>query len=447
LVLRTSAFVTLALVGTARANPDSLVPSAADPGKPIDFFTYVDYDYTVEKAAITRERVGDPAADPLGPPPKYHDLLFHQYQHTITPRLEMGVFHDAWLSVALPIVITQSRELELDKDVARNMSSTVQDGLLPMMGYDANDPTTPPAGNVMFRGVNRHGLDQVHVGLGFAPMNQRRDDTKPTWKLGAEARFSIGKIMRFDPMNTGSETGVSTGVHELRLWTTVDKKLGWAEPWFELYWQTPIAAKSSSLFGNPGFGATNTDLQQTAGVSFGFEAYIVDDDVNQNRVSFDLGTRVVAHFEGRGYSEMWEVFALAGDSRTPTNPLILDQDPVTPDVQALSHPGITNIENYLETSARATIRAQLGSHVHFAAFAETVWKTDHVITFADAGVDLPTCTGNVTSRCETDDNDLVTPGTEEVNPLHKALIDLVGHRYLSEHNFTLVIGAEATLLF
>ena len=56
--------------------------------------------------------------------------------------------------------------------------------------------------------------------------------------------------------------------------------------------------------------------------------------------------------------------------------------------------------------------------MRFSAGADIVWKTDHVITFADAGVDLPTCGAGVTTHCETDANDVVNPGTAEVNPLH-----------------------------
>jgi len=430
----------------ASANPDSVVPTAADPGKPIDFFVHVDYEYTSDKSSLVRERAGDPSANPLGPVPVLNDLKFKQTSHLVTPRIEMGVFHDTWLSVALPVVISQSHELDTDTGVDRNTSSTIEDGLLPASGFDATDPSNPLGGNAVFKGVTRHGLDQLHLGLGFAAMNQHRDDTKPTWKMGGEFRLSVGKIMRFDPANPSAETGVSTGVHELRLWTTVDKKLGWVEPWFELYWQLPVGQRTGSLFTNPGFGATNVDLSQTAGAGFGLETYFVDDGANGNRIGLDLGAHVIAHFEGRGYSEMWEVFTLAGDPRT-NGPLVVDADPVMPGVQALAHPGITNIENYLETRARASIRAELAHRVMFSAFGEAVWKTDHAITFANAGVDLPTCSATVTSHCETEDNDTINPGTEEVNPLHKALIDLVGHRFISTHGFSVVVGVETLFLF
>jgi hypothetical protein len=44
-------------------------------------------------------------------------------------------------------------------------------------------------------------------------------------------------------------------------------------------------------------------------------------------------------------------------------------------------------------------------------------------------------------------NDVINPGTAEVNPLHAPKIDLVGHRYLSQDNFGIVIGVSGQVLF
>ena len=178
---------------------------------------------------------------------------------------------------------------------------------------------------------------------------------------------------------------------------------------------------------------------------FGLEAYLLDDPAADRRITAELGGRITAHFEGRGYSEMWEAFALAGDRRI-AGPLVLDADPLTPGVQAVSHPGVSNLENYLETSARLAVRARFGARLSFAGFGELIWKTDHVISFADAGVELPTCPTGA-PRCETDDNELVNPGTAEVNPLHARKIDLVGHRYRAEASRGYVLGLEARLAF
>ena len=443
-VLRLAAILVVLAGATAHANPASLVPGGTDPDlttptgvsqSKVLIVGSVDYAYESDTASIVRESIGDPTADPLAPLPTHRDLKFKQFRHTITPRIDVGVYHDFFVYGALPIVITQARELNLDTGVARAGSSTIVDGLVPMAGFDARDPNTPTPGDLIFRGPTRKGLDQVHLGIGYAPMNQVRDDTKPTWKLGAEVRLAFGRVAKFDPVAPNANTAVGRGVHELRLWTSFDRRLGWAEPWVQLWWQVPLKATSDSLFTNPysAFGATYTQKGQEAGVAFGFEAYAIDDPHDHNRISLDLGARFVGHFEGRDYSEMWEAFAYAGDSRG-TGPLILDGDPATPGLQAASHPGISNLENYFEYAGRVALRAELGPHVRFAVLADFIKKTDHVITFADAGVDK-------------DGNDLVNPGTAEVNPLHVDRIDLVGHRYRSQENFGFVIGVEGQLLF
>lgn len=440
---------------TAYANPASLVPGGVDSvsgsdqllaQSRVNVIGAVDYEYEHDTSTIWRESDKDTTADPLGALPRHRDLGFRQDRHTITPRLAVGIFHDTFFTAALPVVITQSRELHLDTGVTREGSSTVQSGLLPAAGYDAQDPTTPPNGDVMFRGPTRHGIDQIQLGLGFAPMNQQRDETKPTWKLGAELRLAIGQVMKFDPMAPGANSGVSSGVHELKLWTSFDRKLDWVEPWVQIFWQVPLATTSDSLFQEPGFGAVNTAKSQIAGVEFGCEISALDNVTERNRISIDIGGKAIAHFEGRDYSEMWEVFAFAGDSRG-TGPLILDSDPVKTGVQATSYPGISNIENYLETTAKLAVRAEIGPHVRFVVGADIVWKTDHVITFADAGVDLPTCGSGQTTHCETTNNDVVNPGTVEVNPLHVGGIDLVGHRYHSEDNFGIVLGVSGQVIF
>lgn len=444
-VLRASALASLLLLGvagTARANPFSLVPSAGVEDRHALFD--LEYRYELDSSTVAREGIGA-GSDPLEPIRRTDDLAFHQFRHVLTPRAEIGVFRDTWVSFALPIIITQARELELADGIDRASSTTLRDGLLPMGGFDARDPAAAPPGNMVFRGVGRAGLDQVHVGLGVAPMNQDRDDTKPTWKLRADLLLAVGKVMKFDSMDPGSETGVSRGVHEVRISTSFDRRFRWVEGWFELFWQRPIATKSGSLFEDPGFGATNASPSQRAGISAGLELYAVNDKVTGNRIGVDLGAKAIAHFEGREYTEMWEVFAFAGDSRR-SGPLVLDRDPVDPGLQAMSHPGISNIENYLETTGQIAVRAALGSNVRFGAVVDLTWKTDHAITFADAGIDLPTC-GTGSGACEDDNNDLVDPGSSEVNPLHVPLVDLVGHRYLSQDNFAFSLGVQGTVTF
>jgi hypothetical protein len=278
-------------------------------------------------------------------------------------------------------------------------------------------------------------------------MNQRRDVSKPTWKLGAELALAVGEIARFDAMAPANNEAVGRGTHEIHLWTTVAKRSGFLESRFGLGWRAPVATKSGSAFRDLGYGSTNVLPQQQAEVTFALGATVLERTAQRRRVDIELGSRVRAHFEGRGYSELWEVLALAGDARVAGAPLVLDSDPVTTGNQPLSHPGISNIENYLDLGGKLAVRAQLGGGLQLAAMTELVWRTDHLLTFADAGVDLPTCAAGQTTGCEVANNDLIDAGTEEENPAFASRVDLVGHRYRSVDGFGVVLGLQLTGAF
>src|SRR5262245_47601833 len=102
----------------AFAGPDSIVPGGQDPESPdagfaqksVDLWTVVDYEYELDSATLVREVV-DPMRDPLDGTRTVQDLKFKQFRHKITPRLEIGVFRDTFVTAALPIVINQAREL------------------------------------------------------------------------------------------------------------------------------------------------------------------------------------------------------------------------------------------------------------------------------------------------------------------------------------------------
>jgi hypothetical protein len=381
-------------------------------------------------------------------------------RHTLTPRIEIGVFTDLSLSVALPIVLSRSRTLKLDQRaqpcvfpgtgdeptcIDRTNSSTIGDDLLPASGFDA-DGADLSTGDTIFRSPTRRGLDQIYLGMTWAPMNQRRDRTKPTWKLGAEARVAIGEPMRLDPQAPAGDTSVGRGVHEVRLWTSFAKRMGRAEPYMEMWWLAPLGVTGDSAFRDLGYGLERPQSQQQAGTRFGVEATLWHRPVRNQRIALDLSGRLEANFEGRGYSEMWEVFQYAGNVEQ-SGPLVLDADPIEPGVQALEHPGVTAIENHVRLGGRAGVQVVLGEHFQLGAAFELISAQGHIITFAEAGVDLPTCDANITTNCERDRNSVVNAGTAEVNPAYVPLIDMVGRRYFVDEAIDYMVLINARFLF
>ena len=465
----------LTLIGALAALPSTAladggdyteIGSALDKDDPFDLHVSLDYGFESRSGGIKREVSG--FVDPLLPDrvAVAKDLLFTGTRHVLTPKVRVGVYTDVEVTVGLPIIIRDAYTLEFDQSSAPCVlppdpgtptcinalnSSTIQDGLLPTNGFDADDPSTgftDPGDPTIFRGTTRKGIDQIHLGAAWAPMNQKRDSTKPTWKLGTEFRIAVGDTMEFDRERPDKSTGVGRGVHEIRLWTSMAKRVSWSEPFIEVWWQAPIGETSESLFIETGFGEDRAGPQQIAGTRFGFEGIAWEDAPANQRIGLEFSSMFQAHFEGRAYSPMWEVFAYAGDADDdPANPLVIDQDPTAAGVQALSHPGVTNVENYIRFAGRFRVNAQIGERARFGVGFQLQHDTSHLISFADAGIDLPECSGTVTTNCETANNDTVERDSQEANPYHIPLIDQSGHRYRLDESFDYHVLVHAMLLF
>jgi len=455
-LLRTTAaavcMTAAALASRAEASPESEVASAFDKGDKFDIHLRLEYRFIAHRAAIKREMSGLPGADPDGPVPLVKDLVVRGARHELVPRLELGVFTDLAVTAALPVVLRDSRRLAFDQGegdgcvfptdpgmancIDRTNSTTIRDGLLPEEGFDVGGGTLDPGGATIFRGVERHGLDQLHLGLVWAPMNQERDDTKPTWKLGAELRIAVGRTMTFDRADPSSSDGVSRGIHELRLYTSMARRLAWAEPFFEVYWQGAIASRDGAPLDapSPEFGAQQTGAQQLAGGRFGFEAIAWESRSASERIGLRLSGNLDAHFEGRDYTDLWEVLAYAGDA-TAGGPLALDADPTASGSQTISHPGVSNVENFLTLGGEAGVDVHLGPKIRFEFAFGLDWDQSHLLTFADPGIDSD------------DLDDTVDPGTDEVNPLHAPLIDTAGRRYRIDQSIDYSLVSGFRLLF
>jgi hypothetical protein len=453
--------------------------SAMDEDDPFDIFITVDYAFEAKRAAIKREFAGLPGSSVDGPMPIVKDLLYYEDRHTITPRVQIGLFHDLELNLALPIVVSDSRHYDFDQRepncdfsgedancIDETNSSTFRDGILGTgtngnIGYDANDPGTnfAPGSTRVFNGVNRAGLDQIHLGVAWAPLNQERDDTKPTWAVAGELRLAIGAPMKFDRLNPGAEDSVGRGFNEVRLSTSLSKRTPWAEPFVTFFWQAPLPTDGSSppttpkgsadtQFWNVGFGQDSVLPQQSAGTTFGFNGIPWQNPRQKQFLMIEVRGNVAAHFEGRGYSEMWEIFAYGGDvANDASAPLRVDRDPTSPDDAAISHPGVTTIENYLTFGGRLGVRGQMGDRAKFNASFELDYDQAHRVSWTDAGQELPQCSGASQAGCEVGNDNVVTPGTKEVNPLFTRVIDLPGRRYVVDESVTYVLMLSGTLMF
>jgi len=484
----------LALAGPARAAEETELASSFDDDDPFDFNIKVGYLRESRQAAIKREFQCDrsrPAAEYQECLEAYpaigvaKDLRYRQLRNVLNLRGEIGIWQDLQIHVEAPLVLGDHRKLRFDhetdgpcitpnevrpggdttNDMATCVSSfnstSANDGLLRGIDRDNYDRELVAGEDIDENATQgyhlpaRSGLDQLHVGIDWGALSQERDDTKPTWVVGVEWRIPVDDPMTYDPENPTLDTNVGRGIHELKFSTSMSKRWTYVEP-FMGFWYIYPKAKESSQFLDYRGGQDKFRPQMRAGTEFGFEIIPWQVPEEKQKFSIELGGAVRAHFEGRGYSEMWEVFSRNPQLDGPCRPggSDPDQDQVwvncdrgiddadSPDFDGdgrpdglIEHPGVTDIENYLTLGSHAAVRVQMGEWVKFRIGVGLEYDQEHIITFTDGGEEI-----NGNGRIDPSD-------PQEVHPMFRPLIDQTGRRYRVEDTFVFNFFAQGTLLF
>lgn len=343
-------------------------------GNVFDLHFGVSYDFDFKKAAIMREW-GSGGKNNLA-----RDLIFRQFRHTVTPTLEIGLWHDLSVYIALPVVVSDNRNYSFDKELGADCkfaepgggtancvnkvnSTSIRDGIIPADGYDAFEDADPygqftdPSTDMIFRSPTRRGLDQIHVGMKIGLLSQARKSHLPNWVLGLEGRFAIGKPMAFDPNIQDSDPAVNhrvgRGMHELGVWTALSRRYRWFDPFFGAHWRQSLRAGSTRFNHTP---------QSETGAYFGAEIVPWENKSQHKKVAFVLSGSATLHYNGRGYSEIWELLA-SNDALDPS-----DDD------------GISKVQDYGSFSINAGLNFHMGPYARLNFGADLRTDTLHFVT-------------------------------------------------------------------
>ena len=416
------------------------VASAFDEDNPFDVRFRVRYDHTEKRGQIKRELEGlSPSQESIA---LLRDLAYSYHRDALTLRAEVGLFQDLMFHVELPIILSQQEGYGFDQAagsacrfppdampdcVNATNSSTIRDGII----------GAPPMGTQVFLGAARgasggsggDAFDTLNFGLTWAPVSQKRDDTKPTWILAFEPQISIGNVMAYDRARPDANHGVSEGVHRLYARTAISHRWQWIEPYMAFWYMYPIA-RSDSLFKDYGPSQSLKNPMQQGGTIFGAELVPFERPKDGHKIFIDVRGRLDGHFNGKGYSEAWELFASAQPlgcdmAQAAYNPAC-NAGLTTNAYQGQPYTGITTIENYASLGADIALGVQVGQHARFRTSFEYTHDQAHFITGEDIGVPQ-TASGRVMSA-------------PEFNPAYRATIDQVGRRYkvdnMDTYNFS-----------
>ena len=441
-------------------------------GNAFDLHFGVSYDFDFKKAAVLREW-GSGGKNNLA-----RDLIYRQFRHTVTPMLEIGLWHDISVYVAMPVVVSDNRNYSFDKEqggdcvfpqdpattgydpgtancVNKTNSTSIRDGIIPRDGFDSFEDTNPygeftdPETDMIFRSPTRRGLDQIHVGMKFGILNQARKSHLPNWVIGLEGRFSIAKPMTFSrAIQTDDPSGnhrVGRGVHELGAWTALSRRYRWLDPFFGAHWRYALRANNTQ-FENYGAIQGKVNPQSETGAYFGAEIVPWENKDQQKKVSIIIAGSATLHYGGRGYSEVWEILADSpalvgdnspGDSQTCSRNAALAHaaaNPLDPELgggyvaaggpDCTAYNGITTLQDYGSFAINAGLNFHMGPYARLNFGVDMQTDTRHFVTAATRG------DGAVSG-----DPEVVEPDSLDVNPVRRDVVDSVGRRYAVDDVF------------
>jgi hypothetical protein len=358
--------------------------------------------------------------------------------------------------------LADTRALLFDHGVTPAISSTLRDQggvavnpqaatILPPLqgpggGWGLNGSGSAPAlytsGDRAFEGPTRRGLESLNLGAHWAILSQRRNEAWPTWTLGFEARLDVSHTQDFDRSHPSANTDVGLGYHVARFDSFVLKRFRYVEPYVGLWYEQPVV-KSASAFPDyrgpgalgsaTGTGQRNADPMQSVGLILGTEATLSDRGERKGRFALELRGHLEGHFEGRGWSELWEVLECRkGDPAGFQSSLCFPQE----DPFGLSaQPGTSDIQNYVSLGVDLGVTFEIERRVHLRAGFGVDHVGAHLITFAEPGKDK---NGNGTVDPQSRD---------EANPLYRREVDQPGHRYQVDEANLFRMALVATFTF
>ncbi|MEE9382732.1 MAG: hypothetical protein V3V08_04890 [Nannocystaceae bacterium] len=473
----------LALPQVANASEVTRVASSFEEDNPFDLHFGVAYDYEFKRASLLREWSRTNGSNRLA-----KDLIYQRNRQTVTPRIEIGLFHDLSVYVDLPVVVSDDRNYSFDQNepcvypdalgsatgertatcVNKYNSSTIRDAIVPRDGFDALNKTNPyrqftgEDTRLIFRGPTRRGIDQLHVGIKKGLMNQGSQPHLPNWVIGVEGRFAVGQAMQFtrdigiDTSGTAANEVVGRGVHELGAWTSLSHRHRFLEPFFGAHWRQSIRASGSQFVRYRG-AVDKVNPMSTAGFFVGSEVVPWERRASKQKVAFSFAGSANLRYGGREYSELWEILsdspALVGTYRPATEEcneaasLAYAKDYPTDAVGYIESAnqggggcqkfnGITTVQNYARFAMRLSLNFHLSAYARLMLGLNLGTSTRHFLSAADRGD--PEIAG---------DSDVVDADSADVNPYRRDVIDNVGRRYAIDDEVDAVGFARFWLTF
>ena len=457
------------------------VIDAFDDGDAFDINISLGFEYTSKSAKIMRENsIAQPGLTTGGFTTR--TLNVASYSETTTklvPRIDVGIYKDFAAHLALPIVLSNSRDLSAlagsDKASAVSLAGAPGEQLF----------------SLPFKSPTRSGIEHIAAGLDVDLLSQARDRTKPTWQFGFEGRFSVGTPMHAcnpkspvqcaDPSDVNRngtsdnaagalelegtsvaprKPGVSRGTAALEVHTMMSKRIKYIEPYGGFSALFEFQQKSSD-YGISDVNATLVNHPPIVGsVILGLMVIPWENREKFGRLSFDMRLIGQYHSEGRDYSELFDAL---GSSDAPS--LRVPQWAGYKAAACIPNATAPCPPSEVDTGSQKTYftgLSDVAAYTSYRASGSVTWQANEYVKFNfglgyrhDQGHSIggdPPCnpaTKDLATGgpCHTSGSGGTITATGTANPNYRQPINAVGRRFFVDDSNTFDVAATGVVMF
>lgn len=397
---------------------------------------------------------------------------YREVTHTLNIGAELALFHDLALSIGIPYVLSNTREIRPlsdpglgDGNAALNDGWT-HNGAATQL-FNVGQPFQAPA---------RSGIDQLRIGISWAILNQQRDTTKPTWLVRFEWRPPVGSILHACTASpaagvaacplpqsvpsapaagsinsTGSTTrpdsagspGISRGLHGIFFQTMISRRVGYIEPYggLEVLAEFPERSAPFRYFDTP-YGLLANFPPITGTFTLGTEVIPWENRESWQRLTIDLRVRGAYHSQGRDYSPLYDALGTStsrplAQPGCPSN--VRNADGSCQPGREVYFDGTTSTASYATLGTSVTVSIQAARFLRFNLGGAFQYNTSHLVTNTDAcnpstqpPADHPEWRGGCISNSAPD-------------PYHRPVIDAPGGRFRTSEDLQFELFASMAL--
>lgn len=403
------------------------VADAADGDDPFDVYLRVGFVQSRTSGSIRRELTDSTSAAGIPTFSKIGD--YRRTRNVLEVGADVGIYHDLALTFRLPVVLSDSYDINGPARTIGENSDLSGAGIFDMP----------------YRGPTRSGIDALHMGIAWAPLNQNRVHEVPSWVILLDVGVPVGPLMRPCASGVSCDGGISRGNVITHFETRISRRHRYVEPYVGLGVTAEFPTRTRFRFrpnGNlNGYQHTLPPIIGDLNVGAAFVPW--ENLPKFQRLVFDMRFSATYVSTGHDYSPLYDALGSSTNSNL-TTPNCEDGAPqsagcASPLVQ-VPFTGLTDTAAYGRFGGRVAVEVQAARYVLFSIGTNVMYQTAHAITSADI------CNASIAG------SGAPRPGAVDCvsgvfNPHYRAIIDEPGRRFELDGSWLIDIFARITAQF